>query len=1600
MLFILVMNQNLILIHTSGDISNNVHYIIPSPNVPCPEESCLTLSTLADNSSYIDTDTTIIFLDGNHTLDSGLTISNIHRSLMLLTNGTVAIFCNDGANLAFYDITQLQINGIEFIGCSCNVELVGQLTLENCRFYGESNNSALELVQTNTSIVQSSFVSNTAGTYSDVGVLTYMRNNPYNFSYVYWPDIQSNSTRVGGALIVTNSTVNINNSNFENNSAKVGGAIFAEEGSNLSICNCTFVSNSATGRYSSTYNSYYYYYYNDGSCHGGALFIDNGCSVTAHNSTFIDNSAGYSGGAIALFQVSEALLGSGQNVFSGNRGGIFGGAISAIDGSRITIDSSCYSNNTGRYGGVIYMDRYASITVCNSSFENNEAGSSGGVVYASSSISITVGNSSFENNEAGGNGGVVYASSSSSITVGNSSFENNEAGGSGGFVYASSSSSILVGNSSFENNEAGSSGGVVYASSSISITVGNSSFENNEAGSSGGVVYASSSISITVGNSSFENNEAGGSGGVVYASSSSSITVGNSSFENNEAGSSGGVVYASSSISITVGNSSFENNEAGGSGGVVYASSNSSITVGNSSFESNEAGGSGGVVYAFSSSSITVGNSSFENDEAGSSGGVVYASSSSSITMGDSSFENNEAGSGGVIYAVFSNIDLGNSSFDNNEANTGGVLLSVNGDIITVSNSFFDNNRAHLVAGVFVLGSSNIIVESSSFDNNTAGRYGGVMYTPFSSNITVSNSSFHSNSAEQGGVVYASSGLKYYITIMYLFSVSIDDNNIIPRGVVTFQNNCRFYNNSAIEGGAAYVDDTKLMDTDNIYFGNKAANGGVFVLAEGVVKVRASMFTNNTARNGGGVLYTPLNNYEKEVILEASHFFDNSAMRGGAIAIFSTGMVTMIESIFTNNNAIRGGAIYLFIRNNITATYNNFSGNLAQNDGGMIFSEYQNQLNFKHCIINYNGADNNGGAICLLSQSKLNFSGDNSFHGNQALIGGVIYAVESIINVHSQSLLMTNNTAIVTGGAIYLSIANLTFFGGNTSFIQNQAQNGGALHVTNGRIEAHNKSLLMANNTARDSGGAVFLYKTNLSFTSVYNKFIGNKAITGHGGAIYLGGGQVIFSDGNVILITNIAIDGGAIFISNSQLVIESDSQLNIIEDNSAAHRGGGLYLITSEMRIRGEYSLTRNTANNNGGGIHATNSSMIIEGTVHLVGNEAENGGGVSLERNAKLSGLISGDDHIINFIKNEASRYGGAIYVDDETNPDMCATLNGTSSTECFLKSLYINMLDNTAGMSGSDLFGGLLDRCSVYNEASMEHQFETGIMMLINSRVSNINESQPLDTVTSHPVRLCFCRDGQPDCNYQPEPIKVNRGKVFFIELIAYDQVYHSVHARIQCSINSSVGVLGEEERIQDIDNNCTELKYNIFTRKNNYYEGLSFFAVKDPCNNTSMLSVVIEIICSCPIGFQPSNYSDTSCDCACHLVLQSYQKIECNPETETIIRRENFWISYINHTISNSSGYLIYSHCPFDYCYTPDKGISVNLNLPNGSDAQCNSNRMGTLCGTCKSGLSVSLGSSKCVQCPHYWPGLLVTIAIAFIISGIGLVAFLLLLNPGA
>ena len=122
-------------------------------------------------------------------------------------------------------------------------------------------------------------------------------------------------------------------------------------------------------------------------------------------------------------------------------------------------------------------------------------------------------------------------------------------------------------------------------------------------------------------------------------------------------------------------------------------------------------------------------------------------------------------------------------------------------------------------------------------------------------------------------------------------------------------------------------------------------------------------------------------------------------------------------------------------------------------------------------------------------------------------------------------------------------------------------------------------------------------------------------------------------------------------------------------------------------------------------------------------------------------------------------------------------------------------------------------------------------------------------------------------------------------------------------------------------------------------------------------------------------------------------------DCHSNNGTIVRKGQFWMTYLDECENTNctSPYLFYDYCPLDYCQPPTKIVYINLNQTNGSDAQCANNRTGLLCASCMHNYSLSLGSSKCLECPDNWYALLAGITIAAIIAGIILVIMLLMLN---
>ena len=186
---------------------------------------------------------------------------------MKADNSTAQIKCASDSYVSFNQSQCIRITNIEFIGCGGNlVNHVEKLVIEDTKFEGQENSgTALELGDTIAEIVDSIFTSNSKGSYRHCPV------------YLV-PTLHSclASGFIGGAIIATNSTINISHSIFQDNkAADYGGAIFAKQKSIIHMSNNIFINNAASV--------------------GGALFPYDS-TVTINASIFLNNAASTSGG--------------------------------------------------------------------------------------------------------------------------------------------------------------------------------------------------------------------------------------------------------------------------------------------------------------------------------------------------------------------------------------------------------------------------------------------------------------------------------------------------------------------------------------------------------------------------------------------------------------------------------------------------------------------------------------------------------------------------------------------------------------------------------------------------------------------------------------------------------------------------------------------------------------------------------------------------------------------------------------------------------------------------------------------------------------------------------------------------------------------------------------------------------------------------------------------------------------------------------------------------------------------------------------------------------------------------------------------------------
>ena len=190
-------------------------FLLSSPaqiNNLCSEDSCLSLSQLVhNNNEYLKANSTLrlIFLPGNHSLESKLFIANISILTMFSINSSAMIICDHFGRFEFESIDVVNISDLTFLGCAgSKFKSVDQLTLENSSIVGREGigGTSLYLIETSGCISGSSFKFNS-------GDNIHLRSSRNHV------DGASPGVTVGVAIAATNSNVIIIDSRFEGNSA-------------------------------------------------------------------------------------------------------------------------------------------------------------------------------------------------------------------------------------------------------------------------------------------------------------------------------------------------------------------------------------------------------------------------------------------------------------------------------------------------------------------------------------------------------------------------------------------------------------------------------------------------------------------------------------------------------------------------------------------------------------------------------------------------------------------------------------------------------------------------------------------------------------------------------------------------------------------------------------------------------------------------------------------------------------------------------------------------------------------------------------------------------------------------------------------------------------------------------------------------------------------------------------------------------------------------------------------------------------------------------------------------------------------------------------
>ena len=792
-------------------------------------------------------------------------------------------------------------------------------------------------------------------------------------------------------------------------------------------------------------------------------------------------------------------------------------------------------------------------------------------------------------------------------------------------------------------------------------------------------------------------------------------------------------------------------------------------------------------------------------------------------------------------------------------------------------------------------------------------------------------------------------------------------------------NNCSKHGNTS--GALAFSNISGILMLDSINVTNSNSRG---IAMNTVETVKVQMCTLNTNGNGGVEMVDV-----QDITIKGCSFIHNTAKygqgEGGGLKIKASSstcpILSLTHSNFTNNTALYGGGLLIDIQcGNMTVSNSHFSYNTVQRLGGGVRvhvtngTHYPNftfiQSTFEHNTVLGNNTikdepPGGGGVYMYFNKTEptttirviecIFNSNNGKLYGGGFVVNNSMWYIKLFIDTVISNSLFQLNSAAYHGSAIAAALQNTIISGSkffnntmsNTIFLNSLGDSGSHVITIDNCIFSDNRHDAIL---ARLGQTHYVLLVMNTLFERQQNAM------------------KIIATNATLVNVSVIACEAGIIL----RCSMTSESILSLSDTKIQNNKGTGLDLTNCNLiQFNGTNIIANNTANINGGG-------MLIHGI-----------GQIKLLSNATLV-----------LYNNTAGRYGGGMYVEEQFYIN-----TGWYDIECSFSpaicrnthTCNIHFELNKAIGAGDNIYGGKYFHCWDGDEVTPNRT--NAVVALRNVPKSwnlpslesfSFNQTlshyspKPFSLISSYPIAVCLCDNDTVNCSTLSTTNKqVYSGQPFNVT-VAVVGLGGGVN-----SGNFIITTSSDLELIAGADTNFIankSCKTFVYTPKLPRLIKNQFnvtFNISNSIISDGYLNVPLTIL-PCPPGLM-LNIDTKSCVCD-SVITHKVLGVRCNVSwmPHPIQHSQSNWIGYynpLNCTIAHSG-------CPFDYCVSSSATFSLNE-----SDLQCNYNRSGILCGKCKPGLSLMLGSNKCSQCSNDWLALIPV----FAISGVLLVVLLIALN---